>query len=285
MNIGIIGLGLIGGSLAKSVRKAITQGDISPRRLYGFDLSDEVMAAAYGDGVIDGSAMDNMADCSLVIIALPPKATITWAKNNAHRLSGKLVTDICGVKSEIYRHLMPLALEHSFTYVGTHPMAGREVTGYFNSSSDLFDGASMVLTPDESVPQETVDCLSELFLALGFGRITLATCEKHDKIIAYTSQLAHVASNGYIKSDAALEYKGFSAGSFKDLTRVAKLDENMWTELFEYNRTPLADELRILIGNLREYLDALESEDYDRLKALLRDGRLRKEHSISIEKD
>ncbi len=284
MNVGIIGLGLIGGSLAKATRQAISQNKLPQwDKLYGFDLNEAVMSSALCDGVIDASAADKLCDCDLVIIALTPKTTIAWAKENAPKLKDKLVVDICGVKAAIYDEIKPLSVEQGFTYVGGHPMAGKEVSGYFNSSADLFSGASMILTPDEDIPSDTVDMLSEFFKALGFGRITLSTCAEHDRIIAYTSQLAHVASNGYIKSETATRFKGFSAGSFKDLTRVAKLDENMWTELFMYNRQALTDELRLLISNLNEYLSALEKEDADTLKALLRDGRIRKEESINSE--
>ncbi len=284
--IGFVGLGLIGGSMAKATRKAMDLG-LLPEfdRIYALDTNEEVISTAIAEGIVDGSLSGSYSKCGLIMVALPPRALIRWAEENAHRLEGCILVDLCGIKTKIYSAIHPLAEAYGFTYVGGHPMAGREVSGYANSSAELFKGASMILTPDELVPEKTVKLLSELYLSLGFGRITLSTNSEHDSVIAYTSQLAHIASNAYIKSDSALKYKGFSAGSFKDLTRVAKLDEFMWSELFLMNRAPLIDELELYIENLQQYLEALKEYDSDGLVTALARGRRLKEAQLAMEEE
>ena len=227
MTIGIIGLGIIGGSMAKSLKLR------TDHNVLGYDIDAETMAIAHMSGAIDGELdSESIGKCDVVMIALPPTALLRWAEENSHLIKNAVLIDLCGVKRAICKRLKEIAYEHGFRYVGGHPMAGREVSGFKNASTELFCGASMILTPDENTDIATLETLKKLFLEIGFERITLSSPDEHDRIIAYTSQLAHITSNAYIKSPTAQMYKGFSAGSFKDLTRVAKLDENMWTELF-----------------------------------------------------
>ena len=272
MNIGIIGLGLIGGSLAKSI-KAQTAHSV-----FGIDLDNETMTLARLCGAIDGVLdKDTVSGCDLLFLALSPQAAIDWVKDNAKEISkSATVIDMCGVKRVVCKELSAVAEENGFAYIGGHPMAGKERGGFVNSSDDLFNGASMILTPDEKTDIAMLEQLKAFFTDLGFSNITFTTPEEHDSIIAYTSQLAHITSSAYVKSATAQVRQGFSAGSFKDMTRVARLDEVMWTELFLDNADHLSRELEGLIEHLNEYLAALKSGDADTLRQLLKDGKEKK---------
>ena len=272
MNIGMIGLGLIGGSLAKSI-KAQTAHNV-----FGIDLNNETMTLARLCGAIDGVLdKETVGSCDLLLLAISPQAAIDWVKDNAAEISkNATVIDMCGVKRVVCKELSAIAEENGFGFIGGHPMAGKERGGFVNSSDDLFVGASMILTPDENTDIAVLEQLKALFTDLGFSNITFTTPEEHDSIIAYTSQLAHITSSAYVKSPTAQIRRGFSAGSFKDMTRVARLDEVMWTELFLDNADHLTVELEGLIGHLNEYLAALKSGDADTLRALLKDGREKK---------
>lgn len=276
--VGIVGLGLIGGSMAKAIRESIHGGNQSyVDKIYASDLNGEVLDRAISEGVVDGRLADNFGECKLVMIAIPPRACINWLEQNADKLTGCVLIDLCGVKKSIHDVAQPLSQKYGFVYIGGHPMAGKEVAGYESSDANLYKNAPMILTPDEGTAQDLIDTVGKFFLSIGFGRITLTTLKTHDDIIAYTSQLAHVASSAYIKSPTAQLQAGFSAGSYRDLTRVAKLDENMWTELFMYNREPLIKEVKLLIDNLSDYLEVLESGDETKLRELLKRGRELKE--------
>ena len=190
MNIGIVGLGLIGGSMAKSIKRG------TDNRVLGIDINEETMIMARMSGAIDGDLTDeHIPECDLIMIAIPPKATLEWAEKKAKLLKGVLVLDLCGVKREICDRLAVLAEENGFSYLGGHPMAGKEVSGFANASVDLFWGASMILTPDEHTDILMLDMLKNLFTKIGFNHITYTTPGEHDRIIAYTSQLAHIASS------------------------------------------------------------------------------------------
>jgi prephenate dehydrogenase len=198
-------------------------------------------------------------------------------KTHAELLSKTtVVVDLCGVKRVVCRELAPLAAKYGFSYIGGHPMAGKERGGFVNSADDLFVGASMILTPDERTDILMLETLKAFFLDLGFAGLTFTDPDEHDRIIAYTSQLAHITSSAYVKSPEAQRRRGFSAGSFKDMTRVARLDEAMWTELLLDNADYLTLELDILIKNLSDYLAALQAGDAEALRSLLREGRERK---------
>lgn len=273
MNIAIIGLGLIGGSYAKAT-KARTLHTV-----YGYDIDREVLMFARLCGAMDTELTEELLrGCDLCIVALCPGKAIEWTERHAEALgaAGCVLVDICGVKRAVCGRLSEIAREHGFRYIGGHPMAGKESGGFVNASEDLFDGASMILTPDARTDMPTLETLKNYFTDIGFANLTFTTPEDHDRIIAYTSQLAHIVSGAYVKSPTARERRGFSAGSFRDLTRVARLDENMWTELMLDNREYLAGELRILMENLKPYLEALENNDADALREALREGRIAK---------
>jgi len=269
MIIGIVGLGVIGGSLAKST-KARTMHTV-----LGVAPSEETMMLARMSGAIDEPlSQDNLASCDLLFLAVRPHVAIDWIKEHASVIAAHtIVVDLCGVKRLVCDALQPIAREHGFTFIGGHPMAGKERWGFVSSSDDLFLQASMILIPDESIDITTLEDVKNFFLDVGFANLTFSTPDEHDRIIAYTSQLAHITSSAYVRSPEALRRRGFSAGSFSDMTRVARLDEDMWAELFLANADYLADQLDILIDNLNQYKSAIEERDEDQIRALLKEGR------------
>lgn len=273
MQIGIVGLGLIGGSLAKAAKERTTH------TVLGFDRDKAVLQAALQSGAIDGVLEpDRLKDCRIVLVALYPQAAIDYIL--AHRAdfgSHTIVTDCCGVKEVVCVPCEAAAKEAGFIFLGGHPMAGIERSGFAFSKGDLFRGASMVLTPPAGTDPAAVEEVSALCMQLGFGGIRLSTPKEHDRMIALTSQLAHVLSSAYVKSPAALSHAGFSAGSFKDMTRVARLNEDMWTELFFDNKPALLEEIEGLIDRLEAYAQALCQDDRKAMRDLLREGRERKE--------
>lgn len=272
MDIAVVGLGLIGGSLARSTKSRTSH------RVFACDLDGDTMMMARLTGAIDGELTEEaLAACDLVLLAIRPKAAIEWVEKHAPLIhEDAIVVDMCGVKREISGRLKDVAREHGFLYIGGHPMAGKERGGYINSSEDLFEGASMIFTPDEHTDMWLLERIKDYFTDIGFSNATFATPEEHDRIIAFTSQLAHVLSSSYVKSPTAQEHRGFSAGSFQDLSRVALLDEDMWTELFLANSDNLVGEIDTVLTHLQEYRDALGEKDADRLRTLLKDGRERK---------
>lgn len=272
MNVGIVGLGLIGGSMAKSIKVR------TANTVWGIDLDAETMTLSRLSGAIDGAlTAENLPLCDLVLVAIRPAAAVAWVKEHAPLFSkSAILVDLCGVKRSVCEQLAPIAKEFGFAYIGGHPMAGRERGGFVHSSEELFTGASMILTPDQSTDMRMLETLKAFFTDIGFAGLTFSTPEEHDRIIAYTSQLAHLVSSAYIKSPEAQRRRGFSAGSFRDMTRVAHLDEAMWTELFLDDADFLAEQLDILIDHLSEYRAALKAHDAEQLQALLKDGREKK---------
>lgn len=270
MDIGIVGLGLIGGSLAKAIKKN------TPHRVFGLDIDVESLKKAFLTGAVDGELKD-LGSLDMLIVALYPAATVRYVTENAGKINKKcIVMDVSGVKGAVCGPLFPLAREKGFTFIGGHPMAGVEFSGFDHAREALFKNASMVLVPDKNVTIDKLVAVKELFTALGFARMQVSTAEEHDKMIALTSQLAHVLSSAYVKSPSAVSHKGFSAGSFRDMTRVAKLNEDMWCELFFDNRENLLGEIDGLIARLSEYRTALYERDGDEMKRLLKEGREKK---------
>lgn len=272
MKIGIVGLGLIGGSMAKSI-KARTD-----HAVYGLDLDGETMALARMCGAIDGPLTEEtLPQCNILLLAIRPRAAIDWVADHASDISkNAIVVDLCGVKRTVVAGIAPIAAKNGFAYIGGHPMAGKERGGFTSSDAELYLGADMILTPDDHTDMPLLETLKAFFLDLGFAGLTFSTPEEHDRIIAYTSQLAHITSSAYIKSPEAQRRRGFSAGSFRDMTRVARLDEEMWTELFIDDADYLTTELDELILHLTEYAGALRARDAEQLRALLKDGREKK---------
>ncbi len=272
MTLGVVGLGLIGGSFVKAYHEA-------GHRVLAWNRSPSILEYARLSGEVDGELnRETAASCDLILLCVYPEAAISWLREMAPHIGpGPLVIDCCGTKRVVCAACFPLAEEYGFTYLGGHPMAGTQYSGYKHARANLYHGAPMVLVPPVFDDIELLSRAKELLAPAGFGRFSVTTAEKHDASIAFTSQLAHVVSNAYIKSPRALEHKGFSAGSYKDMTRVAWLNPAMWTELFLENRDYLLQELDQIIDSLGEYRDALFRRDAGELERLLEDGRRRKE--------
>ena len=274
MKIGIVGLGLIGGSLAAASKRA-------DHEVLGCDVSRKTAGFAKLSGTIDGELTDEtIPECGVILIAVPVGEGIKWIREKGGLVScGAMVIDCCGIKREICETGFAAAQEHGFSFMGGHPMAGKQVGGIKNSTAGLFDGSTFALVPSDKNDIRLMARAKGFLEELGFGRFIVMTPEEHDKVIAFTSQMAHLISNAYIKSDMACVGAGMalSGGAFRDMTRVAYLDEAMWTDLFMRNRDNLIGELKGFIGELREYLEAIEGEDAERLTGLLAEGKRRKE--------
>lgn len=276
MKITVVGLGLIGGSMCKAIKKHTNH------TVYGIDINRETVSMALSQNAID-AATDDIGLADITIVSLYPLTTIDFIKENASKFKkGSIVIDTCGIKNSIVKAVTPILAENDVTFIGVHPMAGREFSGFEYSLDNLFDEASFIITPDESVSQTKINLIEDFAYSIHFKKVVISTPEEHDQIIAFTSQLAHVVSNAYIKSPTNQKQLGFSAGSFQDLTRVAKLNEIMWTPLFMLNKEPLCFEINYIIDRLTEYRDAMQNDDYDRLTELLREGRILKENTKTL---
>lgn len=274
MIIGIVGLGLIGGSAAKALKAA-------GHSVYAFDINRQIVGYAGLEGTVDAElSSENISACSLLLLTATPLAVVEYIKENAcHVAKDTLVIDFCGTKRGVCENGFALAAEHGFTYVGGHPMAGLQYSGYKYSKATLFNGASFIMVPPVHDDIALFDRVKQSLSPLGFKKYVVTTADFHDRMIAYTSQMCHVVSNAFIKSPSAKFHRGYSAGSFRDFTRVSRLNEDMWTELFLENKEHLLNELDLLINSLHEYRDAIAADDADTLRALLRDGRIAKEET------
>ena len=281
MKIQVVGLGLMGGSLCKAIRR------YTDHTVLGMDLDEKTLEKALEQGAIHeiGTA-ETLSEADLAIVCLYPEGTIRFLLDNGERFrKGGLVCDICGVKSAVVKAASGPLNRLGVRFVGCHPMAGREFSGFDYARADLFDGASFILTPDEHTDPSAVAELEAFARSIGFGQTVTAPPEEHDRIITATSQLAHVVSNAYMKSPTLQKEAGFSAGSYLDLTRVAKLNEEMWTSLFLLNREALLYEVDTIMEHLSQYRDALNRQDAPGLRELLKEGRLLKEADSRLRKE
>jgi prephenate dehydrogenase len=230
-------------------------------------------------GAIHGELTDeNIGSCDLILLAIYPAGSAAWLEEKAQLISpSALVMDCCGVKREICARCFPLAEQYGFTFIGGHPMAGTHNSGFKYSRSNLFQGAPMVLVPARFDDIELLQRAKDTLAPCNFGSFSVTTADDHDRMIAFTSQMPHIVSNAYIKSPTALEHRGFSAGSYKDLTRVAWLNAPMWAELVLNNRDHTLFELQTYIQALQAYETAIENNDFGTLVALLDEGKRRKE--------
>ena len=272
MNVGILGLGLIGGSLARAYT-------LEGHTVFAQDTDEQMLSFAMLAGAVHGRLDEtHVPQCELILLAIYPGGSAFWLEENAHLVSkSALVLDCCGIKTEICDRCFPLAKKYGFTFVGGHPMAGTQFSGFKYSRATLFRGAPMVLVPPVFDDMQLLERVKEALKPCGFGSFSVTTAQEHDKMIAFTSQMPHILSNAYIKSPTALHHKGFSAGSYKDLTRVAWLNAPMWAELFLENRENVLFELDTYLNSLIAYRKAVAAGDFDRLVQLLEDGKKRKE--------
>ena len=265
MNVFIAGLGLIGGSFAKAFKRH------THHTVYGYDIDTTVADFALGRGAIDKIAdLNDLADADLVIVCLYPDLTVDFIRNNKYKFKlGAVITDACGVKRKVYDGINDIInRDGGLRFVGAHPMAGREHSGFDYSEDELYSGASLIVTP-ENADEGAVRLVCETALSIGFKSCKLTDIDNHDRMIAYTSQLAHVLACSYVRDPLAQKHKGYSAGSFRDVTRVAYINEIMWSELFVDNAMPLADEIDVLISNLSEMRDLIKAKDKEGLRNIL----------------
>lgn len=272
MNVGILGLGLIGGSLARAYQEA-------GHKVFAYDHNTAILSFAQLAGVVDNTLTDErISSCELILLSVYADASALWLEMNAEKLSAAVtVIDCCGIKESICRRCFPLAEKYGFTFIGGHPMAGSHHSGFKYSRSNLFQGAPMVLVPPRYDDPDLLQHVKHLLSPCGFRSYSVTTAEAHDQMIAFTSQMPHIISNAFIKSPTALYHKGFSAGSYKDLTRVAWLNPQMWAELFLSNKENVLSELDFFIESLTAYKEAIRSDDVQALIRLLDEGKKRKE--------
>jgi prephenate dehydrogenase len=264
--VAVVGLGIIGGSICAALTKAGYNVD-------GFSRSAASVEYALKMGYICGKG-EHLADYDVVFLAVPPNATMDYLDNGTYK-NEALVADICGIKKSL--EALVYAKKRNYRYVGLHPMAGKETSGIASASPDLFQGANVIITHAAQTQEADVVEIKEYLLAMRFGKIVECSAETHDKKIALTSQLAHIVSNAYVKSDEVKGCDGFTGGSFQDMTRIAGVDEKMWTQLYMGNREYILTELNELIEHLSVYRKALELNDADALSEALREGRLIRE--------
>ena len=275
MKILVVGLGLIGGSICKALKKYTTH------YVVGCDIKSDIQFAALRDVAVDEEFSGDFSGYDLAIVSLFPEAAENFLRENISKFDKTtLITDVCGIKGAFSARVKALAEENGMRYVGIHPMAGKEFGGYQNSNADLFQKANFIVAPFEDSKDEDIELLKALSYEIGAGKVVVTSPENHDKMIAYTSQLAHIVSSAYVKiPELGLEC-GFSGGSFQDMTRIATMNEKMWTDLFMQNRDNLIFELDTLIENLNKYSHALRFSDSEEMLRLIAEGRKLKEDNL-----
>ena len=272
-NIAIIGLGLIGGSMAKAI------ADKTDYHIMAHNRTRATLLRAIEDGAVHEELTDdNIGQADMIILGLYPEEAVEYMESIGDRVKkGALVIDVSGIKRFICEKMPPIAARHGFVFVGVHPMAGKEKGGYANSEAALFHGASFIITPVDDSCRQQVEWLKNFSSRIGFGMQVVCSPEEHDRMIAFTSQLPHVLANAYVQSPQCLHHRGFSAGSYRDVSRVARLNEHLWAELFLQNADALTQELDLLIRNITEMTDAIKSNDRETLERILGRGRMVKE--------
>lgn len=272
MNIVIVGLGIIGGSLAKAFTK------YTDHRVIGINRSEATVKRAYSDGAIhEIGTSESLREADIVYMCTYPEHIVSYVKENADRFrKGCIITDVCGIKTEICGRLTEICESSGLQYVGSHPMAGKEKFSYDAAEAELFQNASYIVVPCKA-EEKSVNTVVGLAKEIGFGIIRISTPEEHDRMIAFTSQVPHVLACAYVMSPCCKNHKGFSAGSYRDVSRVANINENLWTDLFLSNREPLSEEISTLIDNLTNIKNAIDEENREELKELLKKSRSVKE--------
>ncbi len=265
----VVGLGLMGGSMALAMKRA-------GMTVIGIDRDEAVLTQALATGAIDAVGDEAaLKAVQLVVLAVAPRTAIKVLKELAVKLSpATVVTDLCGVKRSVVAACAPICAAHGLRFVGAHPMAGKERSGFAHAEATLFEGASFILTPTADTDDEAVAMIKRVAKAIGCARVTVTSPEEHDRMIAFTSQLPHVLAGCYVQSPCSARHKGFSAGSYRDVSRVATVDEMLWSELFAENRDVLANEIEQLIARLADYRSAILSGDEAHLTRMIREGRL-----------
>lgn len=278
MKILVAGIGLIGGSICKALRK------YTDHEVGGYDIDPDIIIKAYNDKAINYAVSDKSGfnEYEILIICINPLFIEAFLKDCVPYLSkGMVIADVCGVKGKLPEEMTAFCSQHGFRYVSSHPMAGKERPGYENSDADLFFNANFIITPVDETNPHAADMIEELAGEIGFRNFSRISPEEHDRIIAYTSQLAHIVSSAYVKSPAMEKEKGFTGGSFQDMTRIATMNEDMWTALFSLNRERLIEEIDIFSDNIGKYRNALLNNDTQKLRRLIYESRVLKEKDLS----
>lgn len=260
-----MGLGLIGGSIAKAIKQNTSH------RVLGMDIDQDVLLDACSCGAIDGKASpSDLEQADLVYLSIYPEDILKFVKQYGARLkAGCVLTDACGIKGEICAAMEELSQGAAYEFVAGHPMAGKEQSGFAASDPSIFVGASYILVPGKASP-ESVNVVETLARQMGFGQVVYVTPLEHDRNIAYTSQVPHVLACAYVLSPRCREHQGFSAGSYRDVSRVANINDALWTRLFLDNRECLVEELDQLLQNLGKFRDAVAQGDEAELRRLLK---------------
>ena len=264
MKIAVVGMGIIGGSFSKALKK------YTNHYIIGINRTQSVLKRAFEEKAIDEIGDErSLSAADIVILALYPQAAVDYVKEyGGYIKKGAVVTDSSGIKREICPQMIELSKKYGFEFVGSHPMAGKETNGFESSEAELFKGASYIITPCEA-SDTAVAALSDLAMEMKFASVKISNPEEHDRMIAFTSQLPHVLACAYVLSPCCPNHKGFSAGSYKDVSRVANINAKLWSELFLENREPLIKELDTLIGNIHAITDAVKSNDKKKIEQLL----------------
>ena len=263
----IVGLGLLGGSYAKVLKR------------FGFHISAITLEQssidyALKEGIIDEGTTeldaDMIGDADLVIFALYPHVFVEWIEKNQGLLkSGALITDVTGVKGSIVYKIQEM-LRPDLEFIAAHPMAGREVSGVENSTDKMFVGANYIVTPTDKNTQGAIQTCMELGRLLGFSNVTTLSPEEHDEMIGFLSQLTHCIAITLMTCNDKEDMEKFTGDSFRDLTRIARINDIMWSELFVANKSALLEQMTLFIDKFNELKTMLETEDVDSMRAMMR---------------
>ena len=277
LNFGIIGLGIMGGSIARSIRENILNEKSSLGKIYAFDINQDSLDLAKKENIIDqgfskGDVKNMLQLCDVVFICLYPKKTIEFLKANKENFkTGSVITDISGVKS-IYDNMEEVFPTNADFVLG-HPMAGGEKEGFANSNGNYFINHNYIIIPQERNKPESITLMENLVTAMKFSRITKTDCKTHDEKIGFTSQLCHVVASAMVESAEDPSITSFGGGSFEDLTRIAMINAPLWTELFLSNKVALLKHIKTFISKMKEFETLIQNEDAQQLEDLLKDVR------------
>mgnify|MGYP003509490846 FL=1 len=277
LNFGIVGLGIMGGSIARSIRENILNEKSSSGKIYAFDINQASLDLAKNENIIDqGFSKDDVKNmlqlCDVVFICLYPKKTIEFLKANKENFkTGSVITDISGVKS-IYDNMEEVFPTNADFVLG-HPMAGGEKEGFANSNGNYFINHNYIIIPQERNKPESIKLIENLVTAMKFSRITKTDCKTHDEKIGFTSQLCHVVASAMVESAEDPSITSFGGGSFEDLTRIAMINAPLWTELFLSNKVALLKHIKTFISKMQEFETLIQNEDAQQLEDLLKDVR------------
>lgn len=276
----IVGLGLIGGSYALGLTKAGYE-------VYGIDKNEDTISYAIENGfILDGTIRNNkdfINSFEYIILALYPKTLLEWIKENSSFIKdGTIISDVTGIKSRIVYEAQK-ALGKNIEFIAAHPMAGKEKIGLKYADNNIFNGANFIITPTENNTEKGLSFAKEIGKDLKFKNITVLTPEKHDEMIAFLSQLPHCLAIALMTAKDDETLNKLTGDSFKDLTRIAKINDEMWTELFLMNKETLLKEMYLFQNEFGKLKNAIENDDVEKIKSLMRLSTKRRTHFDEME--